>query len=275
MERLVFIPLVYILTQWHLAMAQSGVEVLPRGARSLGLANASVALADAWGFFNNIGSLCRVDQSEFFAGYDHRLGLNELTTLAAGAVFKHPSGAFGVGLSNFGGDLFNQQTLGFGYANQLGLASLGAKIGYLQTNIEGLGRGLAPIVELGGVAELAPWLLFGTRMYNLTRSKLSQITGEYLPMIISSGLSFKPSESLMINLEAEKEVYLAPQMKMGVEYGIQDKLWARTGINTRPQQLFFGIGFSPKKYRFDYAMSQNYRLGFTHHFSINYLWNEQ
>lgn len=274
MERFVSISFILLLVHGQLAVAQSGVEVLPRGARSMGLANANVTLSDAWSFFNNIGGISNVGQSEFFAGYDHRLGLNELTTIAAGATFKNSSGAFGVGLSNYGGDLFNQQSIGIGYANQLGIASLGLKINYFQTNIEGFGRGAAPILELGGVAELTPWLFFGARIYNLSRSKLSQITGEYLPMFVVSGLSFRPSEALMINLEAEKEVYLAPQVKIGVEYSIREKLWARTGINAQPQQLFFGIGFSPKRYRFDYAMSQNHQLGFTHHVSFNYLWNE-
>ena len=274
MKRLGYISLVLLLADGQLVMAQSGVEVLPRGARSMGLANANVTLADAWSVFNNIGGIGSVEESEFFAGYDHRLGLNELTTLAAGAVLKGSSGAWGLGLSNYGGELFNQQTIGIGYGNQLGIASLGIKINYFQTNIEGFGRGAAPVLEMGGVAELTPWLFFGAHMYNLSRSKLSRVTGEYLPMIVRSGLSFRPTEGLMINLEAEKEVYLAPQLKLGIEYSLSDKLWARTGVNTHPQQLFFGIGFSPKRYRFDYAMSQNHQLGFTHHVSFNYLLNE-
>jgi len=274
MKRLGSISFMLLLVNGYLAIAQSGVEVLPRGARSMGLANANATLADAWSLFNNIGGLGSVEESQFFSGYDHRMALNELTTLAAGAVFASSTGAWGIGLSSYGGDLFNQQTIGLGYGNQLGIVSLGVKINYFQTNIEGFGRGAAPIVELGGVAELTPWLFFGAHMYNMTRSKLSRVTDEYLPMIVRSGLSFRPSEGLMINLEAEKEVYLSPQLKMGMEYSLRDKLWARTGINTHPQQLFFGIGFSPKRYRIDYALSQNHQLGFTHHVSFNYLWNE-
>ena len=274
MKRLGYISLVLLLTNGQWLMAQSGVDVLPRGSRSMGLGNANVTLADGWSVFNNIGGIGSVEASEFFAGYDHRLGLNELTTLAAGAVFKGTSGAWGIGLSNYGGDLFNQQTVGVGYGNQLGIASLGIKINYFQTNIEGFGRGAAPIVEVGGVAEMTPWLFFGAHMYNGSRSKLSQVTGEYLPMIVRTGLSFRPTQELMINLEAEKEVYLAPQLTVGVEYSLRERLYARTGINTNPRQLFFGIGFSPKRYRFDYAMSQNHQLGFTHHVSFNYLWNE-
>lgn len=274
MKRLGYVIGAVLMLPTFSASAQSVMEVLPRGARSMGIANASVTLRDAWGVFNNIGGISGIEQSAFFAGYDHRLGLNELTTLAAGAVFKNPTGALGVGLSSFGGELFSQQTLGIGYANQLGIASLGMKVSYFQTNIEGFGRGAAPIVEIGGVAELSPWLYFGARIYNVTRSRLSRITGEYLPMIVSTGVSVRPSASLMINLEAQKEILLLPQVKIGLEYGLRDKLWARAGIHTRPQQLFFGIGMAPKRYRFDYALSQNYRLGFTHHVSVNFLWND-
>lgn len=68
MERLRYISLVLLLATSQMAMSQSGVDVLPRGARSMGLANANVTLADAWGVFNNIGGISSVGQSEFFAG---------------------------------------------------------------------------------------------------------------------------------------------------------------------------------------------------------------
>ncbi|WP_114752183.1 PorV/PorQ family protein [Pleomorphovibrio marinus] len=256
-----------------IAFAQNGTEVLPKGARSLGMGNASVTLGDAWSVFNNIGGLGLVENNQAFAGFDHRLGLQELTTLSAGLAFSSQEGNIGIGISNYGGELFNQQNLGVGYARQLGLASLGLKVNYFQTNIEGFGRSAAPILELGGVAELGPQLVFGAHIYNLSRAKLSKLTLEHLPMVVKTGLSYRPASYLLINLEAEKEVMLAPQFKAGMEYGIQEKLWARTGINTQPKNIFFGIGFRPKNFHVDYALSQHIQLGFTHHFSFNYLWN--
>lgn len=256
------------------SLAQNGVEIMPKGARSVGLGNAHATLADPWAIFYNIGGLAQVKESQVFAGYDHRLGLNELTTLAAGGVLVASSGVFGFGISSYGGHLFNQQIAGIGYSNRLGITSLGLKVSYIQTNIEGYGRNATPLMELGGVAELTPQLFFGAHIFNISRARLSRVTEEYLPTVIKAGLSYRPSEYISINLEAEKEVYLDPQFKAGIEYSVQHKLVARTGINTHPNQLFFGIGLRPKRYRIDYALSQHYQLGFTHHFSFNYLWNK-
>ncbi len=255
------------------AYSQNGTEVLPKGARSMGLGNANVTIGDAWSVFNNIGGLGLVEGNQGFAGYDHRLGLTELTTIAAGMSFTGDRGNIGFGVSSFGGDLFNQQNIGIGIARKLGLASLGVKINYFQTNIEGFGRSATPLLELGGVAEVLPQLVFGAHIYNLTRAKLSKVSQDHLPMVVKTGISYRPASFLMVNVEAEKEMLLDPQVKIGLEYGILEKLWARTGINTQPNNLFFGIGFRPKNFIVDYALSQHLQLGFTHHFSFNYLWN--
>jgi hypothetical protein len=246
----------------------------PTGARSTGMGNAHVTLSDGWSLFNNIGGMGRVMESQALFGYDHRLGLNELTTLAAAMALVQDWGNLGVTVSHFGGTLFNQQNLGIGMSNTLGITSFGVKLNYFQTNIEGFGRTASPIIELGGLAELTPQLLFGAHIYNLTRSKLSKLSDEYLPMTVKAGLSYRPSDSLMLNVEAEKEILLDPIFKAGLEYNLKNRIWGRTGFHTQPNNFFFGLGFKPRKYQIDYAMSQNYRLGFTHHFSFNLLFNE-
>lgn len=248
------------------------MDHFPKGARSVGMGNASLTLNDPWAVFNNIGALANApDEIAAFAGYDHRLGLSELTTLAAGMVLPSEKlGNFGFGLSSYGGALFNQQQIGIGLANQLGLASLGIKLSYFQTNIEGFGRTGRPVIEFGGTAEIIPGLFFGAHMYNITRSAISKSSGDFLPTSLKAGISYRPSQNLMINLETEKELRSPAQFKAGLAYNFEEKFWARTGINTQPNNLFFGIGFRPRRYQIDYALSRHYLLGFTHHFSVNY-----
>ncbi|AWW31718.1 hypothetical protein DN752_17160 [Echinicola strongylocentroti] len=259
-----------ILIAPYYSYGQNGSEVFAKGARSYGLANTHVTLTDAWSIFNNPGAMGRLKTTSFLIGYDHRLGLNELTTLGAGAVIASDKGNFGVSLSHFGGALFNQQAVGIGYANQLGIASFGVKASYLQTNIEGYGRGGVPVFEFGGTAILGPHLVFGAHVYNFTRSQYSSNSEDYLPTIIKAGLSYQPSSKLLLNLEAEKDILLSPIAKLGLEYNFMEKLWARCGIRTNPSNLHFGIGFQPERFQINYAVAQNNRLGYTHHFSMTY-----
>lgn len=255
--------------------AQNGTEVLPRGARSMGLGNAHVTATDAWAVFNNIGALARIEESQAFVSYDHRMALNELTTLGAGAAWKRPSGVWGLALGSFGAAHFNQQSLGIGYAHSLGIASLGVKANYFQTNIEGFGRGGSAVLEFGGVADLGPQVLFGAHIYNPTRAKMSKLSSEYLPTVVRAGVTYLPTEFLRLSAEVEKEITLPPLLRMALEYRLQEKLDLRTGIHPQGGRLFFGIGFRPQKYRIDYAVSQHQQLGFNHHFSFNLLWSEK
>ncbi|MBT0812598.1 hypothetical protein KIH41_15020 [Litoribacter ruber] len=256
------------------SVAQSGMETYPSGARSMGMGNSHVTLVDGYSLFNNIGALGRLEQSQAFFGFDHRLNLSELSTLSAGLAMVTTKGNLGINVSHFGGQLFNQQNLGLGFSNKLGIASFGVKANYLQTNIDEFGRSGVPIFEFGGVAELSPHLFFGAHIYNFTRAKMSRYTDDTFPTLVKAGLSIRPSNALILNVEAEKDILLPPQFKAGMEYNMQEKLQGRLGFNTNPNNLFFGIGFRPRKYHIDYALSQNYKLGFTHHFSFNLLFGQ-
>jgi len=254
-----------------LSFAQNGMEAYPSGARSMGLAHSHVTLDDGWSVFNNVGAMGRLPASQAVFGYDQRLGLDELTTLAAGAILAMDIGVLGFGLSSYGGELFNQKCVGVGFSNKLGIASVGVKVNYMQTNNEGHGRLANPVVEFGGVAELGPKILFGAHIYNINRAKLGRNSDDYLPTLIKAGVSLRSFEKLLINGEVEKEILLPPKLKMGIEYNILDRCWARAGFQTEPNNLYFGFGFKPGRFAIDYALSQNYRLGYTHHFSFNYV----
>jgi hypothetical protein len=260
---------------FQLSFAQSGNETLPKGARSSGLGNAHVTLGDVWSVFNNIGGLSRSEASQVSFAYDHRLNLNELTTLAVAAVLKGEKSALGIGVSTFGSDYFSQSQFGLGFSNQLGIASLGIKVNYFQTSIEGFGTGRAAVIEFGGVAELTPELFFGAHIYNPGRARYGKNSPDHLPTVVKAGISYRPSDKLMLNVEAEKDILLDPLVKIGLEYNLMDKIWARTGLNTFAQSLFFGIGFHFRKIQLDYAMNQHPQLGYTHHFSFNYFLHEK
>lgn len=257
------------------ASAQSGLETLPKGARSMGMANAHVTVEDAWSIFNNIGALTGIEQSQAFFAYDHRGNLSELTTLAAGAVFKSELFSYGLSVSTYGEEFFSQSQIGLGIAQKLGIASIGVKANYFQTSIEGFGTGRSAVLEFGGLAELTPELFFGAHIYNLTGSRFGKNSIDQLPTVIKSGISYRPSENVMVNLEAEKDILLPPTLKVGLEYSLHQKVWARAGINNQPNRLCFGIGFRAKSFHLDFAVNQNPYLGSTQHFSFNYLFSQK
>nr|HAD50851.1 hypothetical protein [Algoriphagus sp.] len=84
------------------------------------------------------------------------------------------------------------------------------------------------------------------------------------------GLEYRPLESLSLFFEVEKDIQIQPITKLGIAYSLQDFLVLRSGVNTNPSRLFFGLGVLPGKIQFDYSYGQNSALGSTHHLSLGY-----
>lgn len=232
------------------------------------MGNTKVFLPDSWTYFNNIGALDRLEATEISVGFDHRFGLQELSTVDLALGWKNDFGTIGLGISRFGGKLFNQQLFGLGFSNTLGIVSLGAKIDWFQTQIEGFGSGNAMVFSFGGVAELGPDFFLGANFSNLNRAKLSQNSEQRLPTSIQMGIGYLPGEALKILVELEKDIELDPVFKAGIEYNLRDWIYLRTGINSNPGRLSFGLGLRKEQFGFDYGYGQNTALGRTHHLSL-------
>lgn len=254
--------------------SQSNLLTQSQGARSHGLGTVRLNLADSWSFYNNIGALNRIENSQLSVNYDSRFGLKELQTVSIAGAVKNNWGTLGFGISRFGGKLFNQQVVGVGFSNQLGIVSFGVKADLFQTNIEGFGKGNSLLISFGGVAELGPKLFLGAHISNANRGKISRQSQERLPSAIQMGISYFPSNSLKLFLELEKDLEIKPVLKSGLEYILKDVFSLRAGVKSNPGDLFFGIGLSPGKFVIDYAFGQNLALGSTNHLSLGIRWKE-
>lgn len=251
--------------------AQTDPLTQTHGARSQGMGNLRVHNNDLWTVFNNIGGLDRVENSGIAVGYDQRYNLKELGTFSLALANKTSLGTFGFSVSRFGSSLFSQQSIGLGFSQTLGIASLGAKLEWFQTQIEGFGNSGVPVISLGGVAELSPDFYLGAHFSNLTRSKISSLSDSRLPSSIQLGARYSPSEYLNLILEVEKDILLDPVTKIGVEYSLKRWIQLRLGVNSNPSRLFFGFGLIHESFRFDYSRGRNQALGSTNHFSLAYV----
>ena len=219
--------------------AQTDPLTQVHGARSQGMGNLRVHGMDTWSYFNNPGGLTKLEGSAIAAGYDNRFGLKELSTVDLVGAWKVKAGTLGFGVSHYGGKLFNQQSLGLAFANQLGIVSMGAKLEWFQTQIEGFGSGHSLIFSLGGIAELSPNFSIGASISNLNRAKISKDSETRLPTGVSLGVFYSPISQLEIHVEVEKDIQIKPVVKAGLEYAIKDWIFLRTGINSNPSRMFF------------------------------------
>ena len=247
--------------------AQSGdYQVGPSGA-GMGYTNATIS--DAWLMFNNVGGLGK-DQS-FRAGFlfENSFLLEGLNRMGLTLIFPFSWGNIGGSIYRFGDDLYNEQVLSLGYGNQLGIASLGIRLNYLQYYIETLGSKGTLILDFGGIAQISDKFYFGAYVVNISQGKIDE--AEPLPTILRAGVSYRPLEHIAVNIEAEKDIDYKPRIKWGFSYEFFEKLTVRTGLNTNPFASFFGLGFAASKISVDYAFSHHPPLGYSHQLGAIYL----
>lgn len=242
------------------------------GARSNGFAYASSCLDDEWSLFNNIGGLASVEKVTVATTYDWQPALPVGNRMAAAFSIPTSIGVAGLGVFRFGDDIYNEQLLSAGFSNKFGLASLGAKVNYIQYNAEGFGRKGVVTVSFGGIAELTPWLSVGAYISNINQPTISESDEEHLPTILVTGVGLTLSEKLFATLEVEKDIDYKPTWKTAFEYKPFTKASFRTGFNLNPNTIFFGAGFNSKKIKIDYALQHAVTTGTGHQATISYEW---
>ncbi|MDX5339234.1 MAG: hypothetical protein LPK25_09410 [Cyclobacteriaceae bacterium] len=262
----------FFLCFWSLVVSTTFSQTDPftqaHGAKSQAMGNLKINLSDSWSYFNHIGALDRIKNSEIAVAVDQRFGLKELSTFSIASGIQTEYGTLGVGISRFGGELFNQHLIGLGFSNTIGMMSFGGKVDWFQTQIEGFGTGNAFLISLGGKAELGPKTFFGANFSNINRAKISKNTAQRVPTLIQMGLSYLPSKTLGIFTEIEKEADSPAICKLGLEYLPSEWLALRTGISSSPARISFGFGIKKDRLGLDYAFGENSRLGTSHHVSL-------
>jgi len=245
------------------------------GARAQGMGYASACLSDTWSMNNNVAGLARIEHTAASFAYHAIPSFKFFNRMAAVFALPVSTGVAGASLFRFGDDLYNEQVFSLGFANTFGLASLGLKINYLQHRAEGMVTRTALSASFGGIATLTPQLFLGAHIMNINQPVINELTGERIPTRLLAGVSFKPSERLILSGEVEKDLAYAPLLKSGLEYKVFKKVAFRTGFNLNPQSGFFGLGFKLRKFVLDYAFQFGYPPGLSHQATATYEFRQQ
>lgn len=247
------------------SLSQDGKYQL--GAASSAMGGSSITIADAWSIFNNVGALGSLNETTAFASYQNRYNVSGFQVVGGGFVHSTDIGTAGMAYYRFGDGLFSQQRLTLAIGNRFQMVSLGGAANIVQFQAEGLETRRRVAIEFGGVAEIIPQLTFGAHIFNLSNDEL-------VPTVMKAGISYRPSDQLMINLETEKELGFAEVLKVGLQYQIIEALHFRTGLSTRPFRSAFGFGILLSGFLLDYAYVSNPDLGGIHEVSIGYKINK-
>lgn len=250
-------------------------ENFPMGARSVGMGNATVALNDVWAVHHNQAALGMLEDAGVSVYYENRwltAGFDN-----QGAAISIPTGRIGsVGViySRFGNSLYNQSKYGVSYGMRLAKGFyMGVGLNYHDTRLaENYGNKGNFVAEIGIMGEITKKIRVGFHAYNLTRAILvsDSILNDRLPMIFRLGGSYIFSEKVQVAVEVEKDLDLAPIVKLGAEYRPSKLIFIRVGFNTQPFTPSIGLGFHVKGIRLDLATTIHPILGVSPSASLTY-----
>ncbi len=113
-------------------------------------------------------------------------------------------------------------------------------------------------------------LTIGIQVLNPIPVKVTRYPEELLPSALCAGLSYCPSETLMVAAEAEKELAQKLRLRAGAEYHVAKTMYVRIGLSTNPASFSFGFGLEYGKLTIDMASSYHQALGFSPSASVAY-----
>lgn len=249
------------------ASAQNGNFEL--GARSMGISGTTITISDAYAGFNNIGALA--GQKGISACFSSSIlyGIPELLKIGVALNSGLFKGVGSVNVYRFGNRNLSEQKISLGYSHQIRFVSLGIQLGYTQVLIPNYGSAGSVSFEFGGLIKFSRKIIIGGYLfYPLVVGQRSDYPG-FLLTILKTGLSYRPSEDLMANIEYKCKFSTASVVTVGFEYVIRGKVALRTGFNINTLQSTMGIGFRTGKFRLDYAVMIHPVLGISNELSVN------
>lgn len=250
--------------------AQIGNDLI--GARSAAMGGYNVTLSDVWSSNNNQAGLGYIKDLSGGIYYENRFLLKETGYKAAAFVMPVKSGAFGISVTSFGFELYNETKAGLSYGQRFGdRFSMGVQMNYLNTQLtQEYGSKTSITGAIGLIAKLSESLSMGVHVYNPSRTKLAEYDDERIPTIMKLGLDYRFSDKVMLGVSTEKDVNFDAVVNAGLEYHITEMLYLRGGISSNPTQYAFGFGMQLKDFKVDLSSSFHQTLGITPGISIIY-----
>ncbi len=242
------------------------------GAPNEAMGNATSTTSNLWSAWHNPAGVSSLRQLSAAISYSTVQNIEGFNTVALAAVLPIKVGAFGLGVSRFGDGLFNQQQVNLSYGNRFGITDLGIRLSYYQYHFEGFGSKGVPVISFGGITTITDQFLIGAYIENLNQAKISDFQDERIPTIMQVGISYRPLESVAINVDVQKDIDFKASVLVGLSYAVIDNLTIRSGFNTSPSRQFFGLDFIPNNIKgiLSYSLSHQQILGYSHQVSIQY-----
>lgn len=243
------------------------------GARSEGLAHASVSVLDAFSTFHNPSLLAWNERN--WAGMSGRNNFSISTMNSAFGTVAFKAGDAGNAGLNFqynGNSGFYDVRAGGYFAKGFGdVFAASVTLNLYQNQVKGYDASFAFTADLGLSAKLEK-LTLGMYWGNLNNGEYSGTYNEEIANYLRFGGSYYFIENFFVSLEAVQDLGEEFGMRGGLEYVIEEVIAIRGGYSSLPKSTSMGISVFIKEFSIDMAGSWHPQLGFSPHVGGTFKW---
>lgn len=172
----------------------------------------------------------------------------------------------GVGISNFGNELYRENEFLLGYAWLTNLTTLGASIRGMSLCVKDRSPNFTVGVDFGINFKASPILEFSLALHNLNFPK---VYGDELPKRVIGGVIVNLTPNFTTYLQIYKESIYRVEMRIRNEIRLSELMSLGTGIKTYPVSFTFGFLLNYKRSSFSYFVRTHETLGVTHILGLN------
>lgn len=233
------------------------------------LGGISTLQSDPFSIFNNPGLLDK-QKSDLGVNVLIPYGIYELQKSSFAIRNNFSFGGIGLGLHRFEAAGMEAQDLIIGLGKSINSISFGSSLQIRQVNILENGRHVSLMFNLGAVSSVLPGIDFGISVSNLNQSKIGENLNEVHDSRIRLATKIEASSKTYFYFEADKQLYLNPIYRIGLEYQLAESVILYTGVENQPIEPATGFSIKWRKWNFDSSISLDQRLGLSQSFSIRY-----
>ena len=245
---------------------------LPMGGRSNSMANATVAVSDAWSYHHNPGALADISSASFGVSYENRFLLRELQS--QGLTYAQPlkKGVISFGAQTYGFTAYRTYRVGAGYSMKLSEKFMaGVQMNYQGIRLsENYGSKNTVTAEAGILFLITENWKVGMSVFNIGRAKLAAYADDRFTTLMRLGTSYRVSDKVLVVAEAEKNIDYPIRIKAGMDYQVIKNFYFRAGLATQPIEATFGFGYKMKSLQLDLGSAYHQQLGWSPHFSLTF-----
>ena len=256
---------IVLLSIFFQSSTKANMEDFPLSVRQIGLGyTINFKNPDPLLLFSNPSSLAFIKNWSTASFYAQPYGMKELNITSIGFAKRYKKLTFGLGISQFGFDLYREQKIGLGLAMHVTSSlQLGFAFRYQQIKIKNYGETGSFTLDAGWVFTVSPKTKIAGSFQNVPGATIGQ-DRQPLPQILRMGVQFQPIAQVLTFAELYKDISFKPEGRFGIEIKAIESLFLRVGITRNPARFTGGFGLNIFGLQIDYGFNHHQVLGYTH-----------